>query len=131
MTIDWPRFVQLVREHSRFLLTTHIRPDCDALGSCLGMAGILERLGKQVRVVNGQATPPNLRFIDPDQRIGPLGADVQAADLLADRFDLVMVLDTSAWAQLGPMAEILRGTTAKKIVLDHHQTSDDLGAEYF
>jgi phosphoesterase RecJ-like protein len=95
------------------------------------MAGILEQLGKQVRIVNGQTTPPNLHFIDGKGRIGAIGVDVQAAELLADRFDVVMVLDTSAWAQLGPMAELLRGTSAKKVVLDHHQTTDDLGAEYF
>jgi phosphoesterase RecJ-like protein len=131
MPLDWPRFVQLIREHRRFLLTTHIRPDCDALGSCLGMAGILEQLGKQVRIVNGQATPLNLRFIDPDGRIQAIAVDVQPSELLADGFDLLMVLDTSAWAQLGPMGEIARATKAKKIVLDHHESSDDLGAELF
>jgi phosphoesterase RecJ-like protein len=131
MSLDWPRFVQLIRDHRRFLLTTHIRPDCDALGSCLGMAGVLERLGKQVRIVNGQATPPNLKFIDRNNRIEALGVDVQAAELLADGFDILMVLDTSAWAQLGPMGEIVRATKAKKIVLDHHASGDDLGAEQF
>jgi phosphoesterase RecJ-like protein len=88
-------------------------------------------LGKQVRIVNGQATPPNLKFIDPNNRIQALAVDVQVADLLADGFDLLMVLDTSAWAQLGPMGDVLRGTKAKKIVLDHHESSDDLGAEIF
>ena len=50
--IDWPRFVELVRGHQRFLLTAHVRPDCDALGSELAMAGILEQLGKDVWIVN-------------------------------------------------------------------------------
>ena len=131
MPLDWPRFVQTVRDHRRFLLTTHIRPDCDALGSCLGMAGILERMGKQAQIVNGQATPPNLAFIDPAHRIKAIGLDVQPADLLNAGFDLLMVLDTSAWAQLGPMGEILRATSAKKIILDHHESSDDLGADQF
>jgi phosphoesterase RecJ-like protein len=131
MPLDWLRFVQLIREHRRFLLTTHIRPDCDALGSCLGMAGILEQLGKQVRIVNGQATPPNLRFIDPEGRIQAIAVDVQPAELLADGFDLLMVLDTSAWAQIGPMGDIVRTIKATKIVLDHHESSDDLGAELF
>ncbi len=131
MPLDWPRFVQVIRDHRRFLLTTHIRPDCDALGSCLGMAGVLERLGKQVRIVNGQATPPNLKFIDRQNRIEAVGIDVQPAELLADEFDLLMVLDTSAWAQLGPMGDIVRATKAKKIVLDHHASGDDLGAEPF
>ena len=129
MSIDWPRFVEIVRAHDRILLTSHIRPDCDALGSELGMAGVLEALGKKVRIVNGMATPPNLAFIDPQRRIGVIGQTVQPADL-AD-VQLIMILDTSAWAQLGPMGDYLRASSAKKIILDHHVSQDDLGAEAF
>ena len=129
MTINWPRFCELVKEHQKFLLTSHIRPDCDALGSELGMAGVLEALGKQVTIVNGHATPPNLRFIDPKEQIQVLGGGVDATDL-ADR-EILMVLDTSAWAQLGPMSDVVKATSAKKIIVDHHVSSDDLGAELF
>ena len=69
MTINWPRFTEIIHAHQRFLLTSHIRPDCDALGSELGMALILEALGKRVTIVNGMETPPNLAFIDPEKRI--------------------------------------------------------------
>ncbi len=129
MSINWPRFVEIIKSHQRFLLVSHIRPDCDALGSELGMAGILEALGKQVRIVNGQATPPNYQFIDPQQRIKAINVDVQLAEF-AD-VEVLMVLDTSAWAQLGPMGDVIRSTRAQKIVLDHHVSSDDLGAEQF
>ncbi|HXT59815.1 MAG TPA: bifunctional oligoribonuclease/PAP phosphatase NrnA [Pirellulales bacterium] len=129
MPIDWPRFVELVRSHERFLLTSHIRPDCDALGSELGMAGVLEQLGKQVLIVNAHKTPPNLQFIDPGRKLKTLGADVQLADL--ERIEILLVLDTSAWAQLGDMAVVLRSTKAKKLVMDHHVSEDDLGAEPF
>ncbi|MCE9555319.1 MAG: DHH family phosphoesterase [Planctomycetes bacterium] len=129
MPINWPRFVEIIKSHQRFLLTSHIRPDCDALGSELGMAGVLDALGKDVLIVNGQATPPSLALIDPQRRIKTLGQDIQAADL-ADR-EVLMVLDTSAWAQLGPMGDVLRATKARKIVLDHHVGMDDLGAEEF
>ena len=129
MSINWARFSEIVRSHQRFLLVSHIRPDCDALGSELGMAGILESLGKHVRIVNGQATPPNYQFIDPQRRIKAINVDVQPAEL-AD-VEVLLVLDTSAWAQLGPMGDVIRSTQAKKIVLDHHVSSDDLGAEQF
>ncbi len=128
-TINWPRFVEIIRAHQRILLVSHIRPDCDALGSELGMAGVLDALGKEVRIVNGQATPPNIAFIDPGRRIQAINVDVQPAEL--SEIELVLILDTSAWAQLGPMADVLRATKAKKIVLDHHMSSDDLGAELF
>jgi len=129
MSIHWPRFVEIVKSHGRFLLVSHVRPDCDALGSELGMAGVLESLGKRVTICNGQATPPNLAFIDPARKIKSIGVDLVAADL-AD-VEVIMVLDTSAWQQLGPMAEVIRASAAKKLVLDHHQSEDDLGAELF
>lgn len=93
------------------------------------MAGILEALGKKVRIVCGQPVPPNLKFIDPDQKIMCIGEDIQAEDL-ADA-DLHMILDTSAWVQLGPMAEVIRNSTYKKIIFDHHVGEDDIDAELF
>ncbi len=129
MTVNWSRFAEIIHAHERFLLTSHIRPDCDALGSELGMALILESLGKRVTIVNGMETPPNLAFIDPEKRIKVIGQDVQLDDL--DDIEVLMVLDTSAWAQLGPMSDVLRATKAKKIVVDHHVSEDDLDTEQF
>jgi len=129
MTIDWTSFVADIRAAKNIVLTSHVRPDCDALGSELGMARILETLGKRVRIVNPQATPPNLAFIDPEKRIKVISLDVHAADL-AD-VDLLMILDTSAWQQLGPMTEVIKSLACKKIVLDHHVGEDDLGATQY
>jgi phosphoesterase RecJ-like protein len=42
-----------------------------------------------------------------------------------------MVLDTSAWVQLGPMADQLKVFQGQRVVLDHHVSEDDLGAESF
>ena len=125
MAIDWPLFVALVENNQRFLLTSHIRPDCDALGSELGMAAVLEAAGKEVRIVNGHRTPPNLAFLDPGDRIETI-EDLEE-DPSAD-VDVLMVLDTSAWVQLGDMADVVRGTSATRVVLDHHKSGDDLGA---
>ena len=129
MTIDWKHFSDIIASYNTFLVTSHIRPDCDALGSALGMAMVLESLGKEVRIVTGDPVPPNLAFIDPDERIEALGEGVSIEDL-AD-LEVMMVLDTSAWAQLGPMGDVLRADRMVKMVLDHHVSEDDLGAEYF
>jgi phosphoesterase RecJ-like protein len=127
--IAWSRFVEIVRLHQRFVLTAHVRPDADALGSELAMANILDRLGKEVLICNAFAVPRNLRFLDPERRLRQLGVDVPAAAL--DSYQVFIVLDTCAWAQLGAMGEVLRTTKAVKVVLDHHVSEDDLGAEMF
>ncbi|MGA2798974.1 MAG: DHH family phosphoesterase [Thermoguttaceae bacterium] len=126
---DWSKFVDIVRRHQRFVLTTHIRPDGDALGCETAMADILESLGKNVLVCNVFSIPPDLQFIDSKKRFKKLGADL-VPDLLADR-EVLIILDTSAWAQLGSMADVIRTTKALKVVLDHHVSQDDLGAELF
>ena len=127
-SIDWPQFARFIERHNRFLLTTHIRPDCDALGSTLAMATILERLGKQAEIVIGYHPSPNLRWLDPQGRIRHL--DEFSAQQL-ESFDALMVLDTSAWAQLSHVEDLIRGTKAQRIVIDHHQSGDDIGAIVF
>ena len=127
--IPWSRFCEIVRGRQRFVLTTHIRPDGDALGSEVALAEILSGLGKDVRVCNAFAVPPNLRFLDPQRRLCQLGVDL-SAEQLRDR-EVLVILDTTAWAQLGAMAEVVKTTKALKVVLDHHVSGDDLGAELF
>jgi len=129
MRLDWASLLDLVRSRERFVLTSHVRPDCDALGSELGLAGILEALGKDVRIVNAQPTPPNLRWIDPERRIESLAEQVRPADL-ADR-DLFVVLDTSAWAQLGAMGDVAKSMRDRVLVIDHHVSEDDLSDMWF
>ena len=129
MRLDWASLLDLLRTRERFVLTSHVRPDCDALGSELGLAGILEALGKDVRIVNAQATPPNLKWIDPEGRLESLAEKVRPADL-ADR-DLFVVLDTSAWAQLGAMGDVAKTMRDRVVVIDHHVSEDDLCDMWF
>jgi phosphoesterase RecJ-like protein len=129
MRLDWASLLELLRWSERMVLTSHVRPDCDALGSELGMAGILEALGKDVRIVNAQATPANLKWIDPRGKIESLAEKVRPADL-ADR-DLFIVLDTSAWAQLGAMGDVAKSMRERVLVIDHHVSEDDLSDRWF
>lgn len=128
MTIQWKEFVDQIRRYDSFILTSHIRPDCDALGSELAMAEILRTLGKNVAIVNAHRTPPALQFLDPASRIEILGETIAAEELAAD---CIMILDTSAWQQLGDMADVIQRSRADKVVLDHHVGEDDLGATMY
>jgi len=128
MNLDWDALVSIIRKHDNFVLTSHIRPDCDALGSELGMVGILQALGKKVTIINGHQTPPILTFLDPSQSIRVISEHMNVEDVVGD---CLIILDTSAWAQLGPMADVLRRWTGTKVVIDHHVGEDDLGAQFF
>src|SRR5918912_4215168 len=124
MPLDWSPFVELVRSHRRFLLTTHVRPDGDGLGSMLALADSLEARGKSVQMVVASALPPRYDFLDPRrrvQRFTPPGEPYAHAEA-------VVVLDTGTWNQLGDFGTFLRTLDVPRAVSDHHLTQDDLGA---
>ncbi len=129
--IDWIRFAERIRNARRVLLTAHVRPDGDCIGSGVAMHEILSRLGKDVRFVTGHAVPPALVSIDPNGLVRPFAELSETERAWIETVDLLIVLDTSSWQQLGPMSEIVKTTKAVKIVLDHHNIGDDLGAEMF
>src|SRR5215510_6773730 len=54
------RVADEIRKRQRFVITSHVRPDGDAIGSSLAMAYALRELGKDVRVVFRDAPPPPL-----------------------------------------------------------------------
>ncbi|HEV3259203.1 MAG TPA: bifunctional oligoribonuclease/PAP phosphatase NrnA [Gemmataceae bacterium] len=123
MPIDWGPFVELVRRHGRFLLTTHVRPDGDGLGSMLALAETLRHEGKEVQLVIASTMPPRYSFLDPEgsiERFTPPGERWRRAEV-------VIVLDTGTWNQLGDFGPFLRDLPAAKAVIDHHQTQDELG----
>ena len=123
MPIDWSPFVDLVRRHQRFLITTHVRPDPDGLGSQLALADVLEGMGKQVQMVIASSWPPRYTFMDPERRIqryAPPGA-------AHGNVEVIVVLDTGTWNQLGDFGDFMKTSKAAKLVIDHHITQDDLG----
>ena len=107
MIIDWTPLADLIETHDRFLVTTHVRPDGDALGSEVGMAGLLRQKGKDVRVVNVSPTPPRYDFLDPDRTLFEQFNRTVQPEALEDR-EVVVILDLSAWNQLGDMAGFIR-----------------------
>ncbi len=124
MPIDWSPFVDVVHRNKRFLLTTHVRPDPDGLGSQLGLADVLEEMGKEARLVIASVWPPRYDFLDPEKRIRrfvPPGDEYR-------NVDAVVVLDTGTWNQLGDFGTFLKTLSCEKVVIDHHLSQDDLGA---
>jgi phosphoesterase RecJ-like protein len=129
MDIDWRPLAEVIEQRERFLITSHMRADCDAIGSEIALARILESLGKTVAIVNSDEVPEHIEFMDPDSRIGVLGSTVPMEALRG--FEVMIVVDTSAWMQLGQMAEVMRSFPGVRVLIDHHVSEDDLGALVF
>ncbi|GAB5441761.1 MAG: DHHA1 domain-containing protein [Fuerstiella sp.] len=127
--LNWAALRDLIEDNQSFLITSHVRPDADALGSELGMAAILQHFERDVTIVNATAPPANLQFLNPDGRILKLDEHVKRDEL--PEVDVHVVVDTSAWQQLGAMAEVIQKAGRKRVVIDHHVSSDNMGATEF
>jgi phosphoesterase RecJ-like protein len=125
MTAKWQPLIDLVGSTSRLLLTTHMRPDGDGLGSMKALALALRALGKETRLVIPTHLPERYAFLDPEAEFVHFE---KRSDGFLDGVEGVIVLDTGTWNQLGKVGEWLRGAAVPKLVIDHHLTQDDLGA---
>jgi phosphoesterase RecJ-like protein len=74
--------LELIRERSSFVISSHLRPDGDAIGSALGLMHLLEAMGKRATVCFVDPIPANFQFLDGRDRIASTFASVDAAIFL-------------------------------------------------
>jgi phosphoesterase RecJ-like protein len=129
MPIDWTPLKSLIDACQRIVISSHVKPDADAIGSEVGLALMLQQLGKDVRVVNTSSTPAHLLFLDPAGLVRQFAAGEPAAAIAEAQ--LHFIVDTSSWNQLSDVGAAMRQSQAKRIVIDHHVSADDLGAVEF
>lgn len=112
----------IIAAAGRLVITSHQRPDGDALGCLAALARAARAAGKTARVVVHDPLPGRYAFLF-DEPPAP-SAEFAA---LAEQADRIVVVDTSSFSQLEPIAPALRQFRQKVLVIDHHLSSDDLG----
>jgi bifunctional oligoribonuclease and PAP phosphatase NrnA len=118
MTSALEQAIALFEEKSTFVLTTHVNPDGDGLGSEIALAEWLTSQGKSVSIVNYSATPKIYLFLDPHHRI--LRYDPAHHDPLIAAAEAIVVMDTNQPERLRTMHEPVLNSGAVKLVIDHH-----------
>ena len=122
--IDFASLKKIIDEHNSFLLSTHVNPDADALGSQLGFYLILKKLGKNVRVINHSATPYNLEFLDQDNVIEKFDETVHKN--VFNESEVFVLLDLNQGNRIVSMEKGLRAFKGLKVCIDHHQDTENL-----
>ncbi len=120
----WQKLIPIFLNNKTFVLTSHVNPDCDALGSELALAEHLHNLGKQVSIINSDAVPAAYQFLDPKRKIRRYASKRHAA--IIKKAQVIVVLDASGgWSRLGLVGEALAQAGAQKICIDHHPDATD------
>jgi bifunctional oligoribonuclease and PAP phosphatase NrnA len=111
----------------RILITTHHKPDADALGSSLGLAGLLEALGHEVFVVSPTDYPRFLNWMPKADQVVEYSEGGQArAHELANWAEYIFCLDFSSISRINDFGPVIMAASATKIMVDHHLAPEAL-----
>src|SRR5947209_3240356 len=108
-----------LREHQRFAILSHVRPDGDALGSQLALGLSLQELGKEVVIWNEDGMLEKYRFMAGGERLTRPPAEPQD-------FDVAIALDTATQNRLGTAEAAVRNAKLW-INIDHHPSNPEYG----
>jgi phosphoesterase RecJ-like protein len=84
------KFADTLRQNHRFLISTHVQPDGDGIGSEIALYHHLKKTGKEAWVINPSPTPEKFDVIDPSQIIQVFSSGLKVPDV-----DTVIIVDTN------------------------------------
>ncbi len=109
---------QEIRRRSKWLVTSHLNPDGDAVGSLVGLGLLLKDLGKDVLLYNFDGVPDLYRFLP--------GADLVKKELRRFDFEGAIVLDSGDAERVGPLSQQILEIPLV-INIDHHLFEEPWG----
>jgi bifunctional oligoribonuclease and PAP phosphatase NrnA len=126
MSDPYQQIIEALSRCRRVLITTHVRPDGDALGTtaALSMALRKQKIDSQVLLLSH--LPAKYKFVYEDNGVNYIDVENGWNDPFPfETFDALLVADTGTWSQLPGLRERIAEWSAPKIVLDHHLTQED------
>lgn len=104
----------------KIVITTHHKPDGDAMGSSLGLYHFLCSIGHEVHVVTPTDYPYFLHWMPGHEEVIDFLVDPGRAAKLVEQADWIFCLDFNALSRINELGELVRASKAKKAMIDHH-----------
>jgi bifunctional oligoribonuclease and PAP phosphatase NrnA len=125
MQSRWECITDFLQNKKNILITTHLNPDGDALGSEISLAHYLKQIGTSFRIINADLTPAYFNFLNSDRLIEQYHPDRHAESLAL--FDGCIVVDVGEYARLGGMCDIVKSGSFPVAFIDHHISTVKIG----
>jgi bifunctional oligoribonuclease and PAP phosphatase NrnA len=114
-------FRQYFSSVRKVVILTHFKPDADALGSSLGLAGYLKKKGHSVNVITPSDYPDFLTWMPGNNDVLIFHKEKpKAAEDLINQADAVFCLDFSSLKRINELGSMVERSNAKKVLIDHH-----------
>lgn len=121
---DIKEFRKLLDSSERIVLTCHMRPDGDAVGSTLGLYHLLKSFGKEVNVVIPDRVPRSLTFLPGVKDIAVFTQYDPYCSRLVDEAQLIIMCDFNTAKRQGDLAPVIQNAKCAKVLIDHHREPD-------
>ncbi len=119
-------FKSLINTPQKVVITTHHKPDADALGSSLGLAGFLKKKGHEVTVITPTDYAQFLYWMKGNEEVIIYNEGKEKeSETLVEQADLIFCLDFSSLKRINELGELVRKSEAKKVLIDHHLEPED------
>jgi bifunctional oligoribonuclease and PAP phosphatase NrnA len=116
-----PVFKEFLNQPRKVVIVTHVKPDADALGSSLGLAGYLKKKGHVVNVITPSDYPDFLTWMPGNAEVLVFQKErPKAAEALINQCDIVFCLDFSSLQRINELGHVVEKSAAKKVLIDHH-----------
>ncbi|MDF2156556.1 bifunctional oligoribonuclease/PAP phosphatase NrnA [Algoriphagus sp. CAU 1675] len=111
----------------KIFITTHVKPDADALGSSLGLANYLIKKGHEVTVVTPSDYPSFLYWMEGNDSVLDFTKqeDHELAKKALKNAEMIFCLDFSVLGRVDELGELIRQSEAYIVNIDHHQDPED------
>ncbi len=127
--LDFSKLKTIVENNNSFLITSHVNPDADAIGSELGFYYILKKLGKEAYIINHNSTPDSLEFLDRENVVQKFSFEQH--DELIRRCDVLIMLDLNQLLRVKSLEKYFRATNKTVVCIDHHEDPEDFTENIF
>lgn len=120
----------LLGQPRKIAITTHQKPDADAMGSSLALRLFLEQLGHQVTVISPTNWAGWVNWMPGVKEVMDYEMNKQKAEAVLDEADWLFCLDFNIFHRTKTLTEKLKQLTCTKILIDHHQEPDTPSFDY-
>ena len=120
----------LLTQPRQIVITTHQKPDADAMGSSLALYHFLTQFGHSVTVISPTNWAGWVNWMPGVKEIMDYEQDKQKAEAVLDKADWLFCLDFNIFHRTKTLTEKLKQLSCTKILIDHHQEPDEASYEY-
>lgn len=111
---------ELLSAPRKIVITTHFKPDGDAIGSLLGLSNYLVMKKHKVKPVVPSGYPEFISWMNGDDKILNFERKPKFVEKVFEEADIIICLDFNDPARVEGMKDLILNSKAKKILIDHH-----------